>query len=130
MPFSKVLARSETQTVRIWTRVIDAVSYEDNRYTKHVYKTNVKYDIISYLHDIKKSQLFEINRVDNRIFVHFLFSRLFAENFPCIISYSFSFSLPLVSIVKQVYSTFSFQKQRRKLSSTFNSSDYWNLLET
>ena len=36
MPFSRALKESEMQTVspRIWTRVADSISYDDNRYAK------------------------------------------------------------------------------------------------
>ena len=38
MTFQKAFARSETQTVssRIWTRVSDSISNDDNRYAKYL----------------------------------------------------------------------------------------------
>ena len=41
MLFAGVLVRSETQTSsRIWTRVTDSISYDDNRYRRRALDVN------------------------------------------------------------------------------------------
>ena len=42
MPFTKALARSETETASsmVWTRFTDSISYDDNRYANYVSNHN------------------------------------------------------------------------------------------
>ena len=41
MPFSRVLVRSKTASIRIWTRIGNSISHDDNRYAKYAFYIKV-----------------------------------------------------------------------------------------